>query len=102
AIKRALNILAAEEKKSPAPFTFSAKDAGILNDKTETELLALLKTISLEKPWDLEALTETINAFFDTILVNSEDPELRAARLSLLAGVREASMKIADFSKIEG
>ncbi|MFN8930031.1 MAG: glycine--tRNA ligase subunit beta [Alphaproteobacteria bacterium] len=102
AIKRALNILAAEEKKSPAPFTFSAKDAGILNDKTETELLALLKTISLEKPWDLEALTAPINAFFDTILVNSEDPELRAARLSLLAGVREASMKIADFSKIEG
>ena len=102
AIKRALNILSAEEKKSPAPFTFSAKDAGILNDKTETQLLAVLKTISVKKPQDLEALTAPINAFFDTILVNSEDPELRAARLSLLAGVREASMKIADFSKIEG
>ncbi|MFN7185269.1 MAG: glycine--tRNA ligase subunit beta, partial [Alphaproteobacteria bacterium] len=102
AIKRALNILSAEEKKSPAPFTFSAKDAGILNDKTETQLLAVLKTISIEKPQDLEALTAPINAFFDTILVNSEDPELRAARLSLLAGVREVSRKIADFSKIEG
>ncbi|MFN7401677.1 MAG: glycine--tRNA ligase subunit beta, partial [Alphaproteobacteria bacterium] len=102
AIKRALNILSAEEKKSPAPFTFSVEKSGILNDKTETELLALLKTISVKTPQDLEALTAPINAFFDTILVNSEDPELRAARLSLLAGVREASMKIADFSKIEG
>jgi glycyl-tRNA synthetase beta chain len=102
AIKRALNILAAEEKKSPAPFTFSVEKSGILNDKTETELLAVLKTISVEKPQDLEALTAPINAFFDTILVNSEDPELRAARLSLLAGVREVSRKIADFSKIEG
>jgi glycyl-tRNA synthetase beta chain len=102
AIKRALNILSAEEKKSPAPFTFSAKDAGILNDKTETQLLAVLENISVKRPQDLEALTAPINAFFDTILVNSEDPELRAARLSLLAGVREAAMTIADFSKIEG
>ena len=102
AIKRALNILSAEEKKSPAPFTFSAKDAGILNDKTETQLLAVLENVSVKRPQDLEALTAPINAFFDTILVNSEDPELRAARLSLLAGVREVSRKIADFSKIEG
>ena len=51
---------------------------------------------------DLEELAPYVNAFCNNVLVNAEEPEARIARLSLLAGVREAANTIADFSKIEG
>jgi len=34
--------------------------------------------------------------------VNDPDPEVRARRLGLLAAIREAMHRVADFSKIEG
>jgi glycyl-tRNA synthetase beta chain len=34
--------------------------------------------------------------------VNADDPKVRANRLHLLAGLRAALHRVADFSKIEG
>ena len=41
-----------------------------------------------------------IDAFFDGVMVNAEDPALRANRLSLLDAVDDLFMSIADFSQI--
>ena len=50
----------------------------------------------------LASLRAPIDAFFETVIVNDPDPAKRAARLALLARVRDAVHQVADFSKIEG
>ena len=50
----------------------------------------------------LATLRAPIDAFFDAVTVNDADHAKRAARLALLARVRDAVHSVADFSKIEG
>ncbi|RJY10158.1 glycine--tRNA ligase subunit beta [Aurantiacibacter aquimixticola] len=50
----------------------------------------------------LASLRSPIDAFFDEVTVNDEDPARRSARLSLLDRFRAAVHQVADFSKIEG
>ncbi|MEB3414979.1 glycine--tRNA ligase subunit beta [Alteriqipengyuania sp. WL0013] len=50
----------------------------------------------------LASLRAPIDAFFEEVTVNDEDPDKRAARLDLLARFRAAVNNVADFSKIEG
>jgi glycyl-tRNA synthetase beta chain len=50
----------------------------------------------------LAALRGPIDAFFDSVTVNDVDPSKRDARLDLLARIRGAVHRVADFSKIEG
>ena len=50
----------------------------------------------------LASLRAPIDAFFDTVTVNDPDPAKRAARLALLARMRDAVRAVADFSRIEG
>jgi glycyl-tRNA synthetase beta chain len=50
----------------------------------------------------LATLRAPIDAFFDAVTVNDADPAKRAARLALLARIRDAVHRVADFSKIEG
>lgn len=50
----------------------------------------------------LATLRSPIDAFFDSVTVNDADPAKRAARLALLARVRDAVHQVADFSKIAG
>jgi glycyl-tRNA synthetase beta chain len=50
----------------------------------------------------LASLRAPIDAFFETVTVNDADPVKRDARLKLLARVRDAVHRVADFSKIEG
>ena len=50
----------------------------------------------------LAGLREPIDAFFDTVTVNSEVAEERTRRLGLLARFRSLVDQVADFSKIEG
>jgi glycyl-tRNA synthetase beta chain len=97
AIKRTLNILAAEEKKAKTPFMPS--NTGALAQPAEKILQQSLQQKAAAAS-DLEALTAPINQFFTDILVT--EPEFRDARLGLLASVRATASTIADFSKIEG
>lgn len=46
------------------------------------------------------ALTEPINTFFDEVLVMAEDPDLRAARLGLLATIRDLAAPILDWQAL--
>ncbi|WP_228275191.1 glycine--tRNA ligase subunit beta [Stakelama tenebrarum] len=50
----------------------------------------------------LASLRAPIDAFFESVTVNDADPAKRAARLDLLARMRNAVHRVADFSRIEG
>jgi glycyl-tRNA synthetase beta chain len=50
----------------------------------------------------LASLRAPIDAFFETVTVNDPDADKRDARLALLARVRDAVHRVADFSKIDG
>lgn len=49
----------------------------------------------------LAALRGPIDAFFDRVMVNADDPELRVNRLFILSRIRSALGEVADFARIE-
>lgn len=50
----------------------------------------------------LAALKAPVDDFFDNVMVNAEDPALRANRLGLLATLHQAMNRVADLSKLAG
>ena len=110
--RRAVNILAAEEKKGTRIAT--QVDAALLSDPAEVALHAAVETAEREAATAiatedfaaamraLAALRAPIDAFFETVLVNADDEAVRANRLALLARIRGATGQVADFSKIAG
>jgi glycyl-tRNA synthetase beta chain len=113
--RRAANILKAEEKKDgvgafddpPAHHHHSA-------ERAEDELFHVLEHVAVEARRavareDFESamraiaeLRPAVDAFFDEVTVNAEDPMLRLNRLRLLNRIRETTLTVADFSRIEG
>ncbi|MBI4207241.1 MAG: glycine--tRNA ligase subunit beta, partial [Betaproteobacteria bacterium] len=45
-------------------------------------------------------LKSPVDAFFDSVLVMADEPELRQNRLALLAELREEMNRVADISKL--
>ena len=111
--KRGANILRAEEKKDGAAIS-GAPHADHLAEPAEIALAAAIDTarsqirdaLSREDfagaMTALAGLRAPVDTFFDDILVNAEDADLRLNRLRLLAEIREATREVADFSKIAG
>ncbi|RGP40525.1 Glycine--tRNA ligase [Altererythrobacter insulae] len=50
----------------------------------------------------LASLRAPIDRFFEDVIVNAEEKDVRAARLTLLSRFRDAVHQVADFSRIEG
>jgi glycyl-tRNA synthetase beta chain len=111
AYKRAANILRIEERKD-GPHD-GAVDGGALQQEEERALFAALsradaveRFVAEERFSDavgvLASLRAPLDAFFNAVMVNAEAPELRVNRLRLLAAVRAAMNRVADFSSIEG
>lgn len=114
--KRAANILAAEYKKGALGSIDRAApiDPKLLSDPAEKALAAALAKAApaaeaaVEKEdfagamASLAALRGPVDAFFEAVLVNAPEPELRVNRLRLLNRIRESLHAVADFSKIEG
>ncbi|OZA28904.1 MAG: glycine--tRNA ligase subunit beta [Hydrogenophilales bacterium 17-61-9] len=48
----------------------------------------------------LAALREPVDAFFDSVMVNADDPALRANRLALLNQLRRTMNRVADISRL--
>ncbi|MCV5246553.1 hypothetical protein OFC58_38750, partial [Escherichia coli] len=48
----------------------------------------------------LAALKAPVDTFFDQVMVNAEDPALRANRLGLLALLHAAMNRVADLSRL--
>ncbi|WP_313535611.1 glycine--tRNA ligase subunit beta [Sphingomonas sp.] len=104
--KRAANILKKEEWEAgavnPAPEPAEAALAAAL-DAAEPKATAAIEAEKFEDAMAaLAILRAPIDAFFDQVTVNDGDPVKRAARLGLLARMRDAVHKVADFAKIEG
>jgi glycyl-tRNA synthetase beta chain len=111
--KRAINILRIEEKKDGKSYD-QPPDAKLLKQPEEK---ALANTVDKVEPAaasavakeDFEAamaamakLRAPVDAFFDHVTVNTDDPALRENRLRLLNRIRATILTVADFSKIEG
>ena len=65
--------------------------------KAQAALAAGDLTASLQA---LAALKDPVDAFFDAVMVNAEDPALRANRLALLRALHGAMNQVADLSRL--
>jgi glycyl-tRNA synthetase beta chain len=87
-------------------------DAALLNEAAEVALHAALVDVVpradaafvtgdyTESLQALAALRAPVDAFFDDVMVNVEDPTIRANRLGLLAKLHLAMNQVADISKL--
>ncbi|WP_062227463.1 glycine--tRNA ligase subunit beta [Aureimonas frigidaquae] len=113
AYRRAANILAAEERKDGAPAAaavdpsrFVEAEERALSSAVDNAQAALSRALAAEDyaaaAAALASLRAPADAFFETVLVNADDPALRANRLALLSRIRSATEEVADFSRIAG
>ncbi len=114
AYERAANIVRIEEKRDKTRYL----GADVSTDKLAQDEEKLLANRIFDAERDAEAalaredftgamaalanLRKPVDDFFDEVTVNTEDPDLRANRLRLLARIGETLGRVADFSKIEG
>jgi len=104
--KRAANILKKEEWEegavNPAPEPAEAALIASL-DEAEPKAAAAVEAEDFAAAMEaLSSLRGAVDRFFEDVIVNAEDKNVRASRLSLLARLRDAVHKVADFSRIEG
>lgn len=104
--KRIINIL----KKSEQPVTAAI---GTLVEAQEKNLLiaaeaaeTAIKPLLAEQNYPmaltrLAQLRDTVDAFFDHVMVNTDDVDLRNSRLALLAKLSNQFLNIADISKLQ-
>ncbi len=92
-IKRILNIIGDNEVSLEVNYDFFNNIEKSLYNK----VIGLKEEIS-----SLASITEDINLFFDKVMVNDIDPNIKKNRLNLLFNVANVASKIADFSLIEG
>lgn len=107
--KRISNILKKADVGSPGTV-----DVGTLREPAEKDLnaaladmLADLQRLREKRDYGaaltkLARLRPVVDAFFDAVMVNAEDPALRRNRLALLAQLREQFTRIADLSCLPG
>ncbi|MBR1238034.1 glycine--tRNA ligase subunit beta [Bradyrhizobium sp. AUGA SZCCT0182] len=111
--KRANNILGIEEKKDKRSFD-GAPDTTLYKLDEEKALAKAIDQVKSEAgaavaKEDFAAamsamakLRPAVDAFFDKVKVNDDEPNVRENRLKLLNEIRAATRAVADFSKIEG
>jgi glycyl-tRNA synthetase beta chain len=111
--KRASNILAIEEKRDKRTFD-GAPDAGLYQLPEEKALAKAIDQVKSDASAAvakedfatamsaMAKLRPAVDAFFDKVKVNDDEPKVRENRLKLLNEIRAATRAVADFSKIEG
>jgi glycyl-tRNA synthetase beta chain len=113
AYRRATNIVTIEEKKDKRsyaegvqPDLFIQPEEKTLYDELRAGSSAAAAEISSQNfsgaMEAMAALRVPVDAFFDTVTVNCDDPDHRVNRLNLLAQFRATLGQIADFGQIEG
>jgi glycyl-tRNA synthetase beta chain len=82
-------------------------DVSLLLEDSEIALFEATKAVSdqLSGQKDYRAIMTSlvglkgvIDSFFDNVMVNAEDQDLRATRLALIGGVRALFLSVADIS----
>ena len=117
AYRRAANILRIEEKKDgehydgdPDPQLFTEAEERTLHEsiaKASGRAEFALGKGRFAHGFELAmaamaTLREPVDAFFDNVTVNCDDPAPRRNRLLMLSQIRATLDRVADFSKIEG
>jgi glycyl-tRNA synthetase beta chain len=104
--KRISNILKKAEKADPHV------NEALLKEPAEQALHAAMKDIAPRAAAQFEAgdytaslqslaaLRGTVDAFFDSVMVNAEEQDLRLNRLGLLATLHHAMNRVADLSRL--
>jgi glycyl-tRNA synthetase beta chain len=107
--KRVANILKKVEGERPSDFK---RGEAHLPEAAERQLAGVLDQVGPRARQlfdqgdyrasllDLAALKAAVDAFFDTVMVNADDPALRANRLGLLVQLHAAMNRVADLSKL--
>src|SRR6476661_3508013 len=110
--KRAGNILSIEERKDKRTFD-GAPNATLYKldeekalakaiDQVKSEASAAVAKEDFASAMSAMAkLRPAVDAFFDKVRVNDDDPKVRENRLKLLNEIRAATRAVADFSKIQ-
>ena len=105
--KRVANILRKSESEAGG-----AVDAALLHEPAEAALYAALEQVApvADAAFErgdhaasllaLAALKAPVDAFFEVVMVNADDPMLRANRLALLAALHRAMNRVADLGKL--
>lgn len=104
--KRIINILKKSETKAAESIS------GLVEEQEKTLHSAALESAKAIQPLldkkDYQAtltrlaqLKDDVDAFFDNVMVNTDDLELRASRLALLSMLSSQFLKIADISKLQ-
>ena len=113
AYRRAANILRIEEKKDGERYE-GASDTKLFDQEEESTLHERIADARKEADSKLgeedfqgamaavSSIRAPVDAFFDNVTVNCEDPALRRNRLLMLSQIRSTLDRVADFSKIEG
>ncbi len=113
AYKRAANIVRIEQKNDGRKYD-AEPETVLLSEPEEDELYNKLlqagpkirTAIEDERFQDamqkLASVRKDVDAFFDNVTVNTDQPDLRRNRLNLLSFIGRAFDNVADFSKIEG
>lgn len=111
--RRAANILRIEEKRDGVRHD-GPVDPNLLEVDAEKALYAALDAADggvvafLEREdfsramETLAALRQKVDDFFAMVIVNAENPSVRANRLAILARLRSTANQVADFSRIGG
>jgi glycyl-tRNA synthetase beta chain len=110
--KRAANILRIEEKKDGKAYD-GAPDAALYSLDEEKTLAKAIDQVKAEAGAAvakedfagamsaLAKLRPAVDAFFDKVKVNDDNPQVRENRLKLLNEIRAATRAVADFSRIQ-
>jgi glycyl-tRNA synthetase beta chain len=112
-VKRATNIIRIEEKKDKRSYgghpnsklLIQAEEKALATSIAAAEAQARRAVEAQDFEAAMRALAKLrapVDAFFDKVTVNADDPSFRDNRLRLLGRIREATLAVADFSKIEG
>jgi glycyl-tRNA synthetase beta chain len=111
--KRATNIIRIEEKRDERNYA-GAPDPELYRQAEEWALASEIGTAKGEAGRAVERedfaaamtamakLRPPVDAFFDKVTVNVDEQPIRENRLRLLNQIREATLAVADFSRIEG
>ena len=112
-VKRASNILRIEEKKDGKTYEGDVHISQLIKGEEKalhsaiTEAMGQTRRAIEQEDFEgamaaIAKLRAPVDAFFEHVTVNDKDATFRENRLRLLNRIRQATLEVADFSRIEG
>ncbi|WP_394349829.1 glycine--tRNA ligase subunit beta [Roseivivax sediminis] len=111
--KRANNILTQAEENDGVEYSFGAdrkfaeapEETALFDalDAAEKRILPAMEAEDFaEAMAAMAAMRPAVDAFFEAVQVNAENPILRRNRLNLISRIRQVCLQVADLTRLEG